>query len=308
MRLENLRNFTVVVEEGNVSRAARRVHVAQPALSAQIRNLEVEFGAALFERTSRGMTLTPAGEILLHHVRIVLDNLDLARQAIRERSTEIGGDVTFALPAKVSAVLSPRLLRVVSERYPLVKLRLHEAYSLECSEMVCNARVDLGILSRPLSRSSHEIALLFEQGIYLVGAPENRYGYEIGEGDIPFREAAAYPLVLPARPNSLRMQLDGVAQEVGVALNVEREENLDLNHIVAGGTAFSLRPWVQIRDQIASGAVKARRVVDPPVLRQYYLCRPRSKAPTPAAEAIAREIRSIWKDVLASGARGGFLD
>ena len=89
MSLSQLRYF-VVAEEGHVGRAARRLHVSQPPLSRQLRGLEDELGAPLFERTRRGMRLLPAGEVLLGHARAILARIDDAVAAVRETGPAAG--------------------------------------------------------------------------------------------------------------------------------------------------------------------------------------------------------------------------
>ena len=92
MSLSQIRYFVAVPEEGNVGRAAQRLHVAQPPLSRQIRALEAEIGAQLFERTPRGMTLLPPGRVFLDHARSILAAVDRAVVATR------AGTSTLALP------------------------------------------------------------------------------------------------------------------------------------------------------------------------------------------------------------------
>ena len=83
MSLAQIRYFVAVAEEGNVGRAAVRLRIAQPALSRQIKSLEDELGARLFERTPRGMVLAPPGEVLLGRARRILDEIDDAASAVR---------------------------------------------------------------------------------------------------------------------------------------------------------------------------------------------------------------------------------
>lgn len=93
MSLGQLQYFVAIAEEGNLGRAALRLHVSQPPLTRPIRNLEDELGTPLFERTPRGMKLLPAGRVFLRHARRVLEEVQAAVHAIREANALSVGEV-----------------------------------------------------------------------------------------------------------------------------------------------------------------------------------------------------------------------
>jgi DNA-binding transcriptional LysR family regulator len=129
MELRDLRSFVAVAHQRNFSRAAEQLHVSQPALSEQIRKLEDELGAPLFERTSRGATLTDAGEAFLPHARAVLSQADQAAEAVRLIARGLAGTLTLGFIDSAALGLLPPLIRRFTARHPEVKLRLPERRS-----------------------------------------------------------------------------------------------------------------------------------------------------------------------------------
>jgi DNA-binding transcriptional LysR family regulator len=97
---EQIRYFVTVAEEGNMGRAAKRLNICQPPLSRQIQQLEQELGAPLFQRTARGVNLLPVGVQFLSHARKILDDVELARQAVRQEQLAAMATGTSSPPPK----------------------------------------------------------------------------------------------------------------------------------------------------------------------------------------------------------------
>jgi DNA-binding transcriptional LysR family regulator len=150
MELRDLRSFVAVAQQRNFSRAAEALHVSQPALSEQIRKLEDELGAPLFERTSRGATLTDAGEAFLPHARAVLSQADQAAEAVRLIARGLAGTLTLGFIDSAALGLLPPLIRRFSARHPEVKLRLRELGTRAQIEALEAGDIDVGIVRGPI--------------------------------------------------------------------------------------------------------------------------------------------------------------
>jgi DNA-binding transcriptional LysR family regulator len=174
MELRHLRYFVAVAEELNFGRAARRLHIAQPPLSRQIRDLEREIGTALFERGSRGVELTPAGRAFLPEVRLALAQSERAqRAALRAASGETGRlRVGFVEAATHSGIL-PDVLSFFRMHLPGIGLSLLEMDSAQQTEALREGRIDLGIASGPpldSDRWLHAEAVFLEPLVLAVPA------------------------------------------------------------------------------------------------------------------------------------------
>src|SRR5689334_1286904 len=126
MELRHLRYFIAVAEEENITRAAERLHVSQPPLSRQIRDLEEELGAALFERTAKSVRLTDVGRIFLTEARAVLERAQQARAVVRAITDGKQGEIHVGYAPSLTVQLLPPVLREYQESYPNVRVVLHD--------------------------------------------------------------------------------------------------------------------------------------------------------------------------------------
>ena len=150
LELRHLRYFVAVAEELHFGRAAERLHIAQPPLSRQVRDLEEEIGAPLFDRVARGVELTAAGRAFLPEARLTLAQAERAqRTALRAAKGEIGRlRVGFVEAATYSAIL-PNVLGFFRMHLPQIGLSLFEMSSIEQEEAFRDGRIDLGMLDNP---------------------------------------------------------------------------------------------------------------------------------------------------------------
>lgn len=150
LELRHLRYFVAVAEELNFTRAAERLHIAQPPLSTQIRQLEEELGAQLFEREKRRVYLTAAGRDLLERARSILTAAESAKDAVRRTASGETGELRLGyVPSAMFTEALPGAILRFQQRYPRIQLHLLEMPSIDQLYAVHNRELEVGILRRP---------------------------------------------------------------------------------------------------------------------------------------------------------------
>jgi DNA-binding transcriptional LysR family regulator len=161
MELRHLRYFVAVAEEQNVTRAAARLHVSQPPLSRQIRDLEEELGVALFVHGAKTVRLTEAGRVFLTEARAVVQRADEAVQTVKAVASGQRGEIHVGYAPSLTVELLPRALRFFQEANPGVRVRLHDLSTQEMLQGLREGKLHLALL---IEVSPRELGgLVFEE-------------------------------------------------------------------------------------------------------------------------------------------------
>jgi LysR family hydrogen peroxide-inducible transcriptional activator len=170
MEFHQLRYFLAVARTRNFSRAAEQCHVAQPSLSQQIMKLEAELDEKLFERTKRDVTLTPAGELLRAHAERVIEEVELARDGIREVRGLLRGRVVLGALPTVAPYFLPARLRRFAEKHPGIEVVVHEDTTAQLALAVMAKEIDVALISLPVERAGLVAEEWFDEQL-LVAMP-----------------------------------------------------------------------------------------------------------------------------------------
>jgi DNA-binding transcriptional LysR family regulator len=168
MELRHLRYFVAVAEELNFRRAAERLHIAQPPLSAQIKALEEELQVQLFERTTRAVHLTSAGEVLLGHARSLLNAANMAEQHVRSADQGLVGTLRIAILAPAATSKLARILRSYRHKFPGIQLNMHEMTSTEQIQRLRADELDVGLMRPPIIFPELESRFVEESSMILA--------------------------------------------------------------------------------------------------------------------------------------------
>ena len=224
MDLKQLDYFVHIAELGSFTRAASVLHVAQPALSRQVRALEVELRQPLFDRNGRGVTLTDAGKRLLAHGRGILQQVERARQDLEDQRGVPVGRLAIGLPPSVSRSLTGPLVQAFRTRFPQATLTMVEGLSAYVLEWLVLGRVDCAVVYNVSPASSIDLLPVLEMPLFLVSARTPGQPSASSPGaPITAQALAQVPLVMPSRPHSIRMLVETALAGAGLKPQVPLE-------------------------------------------------------------------------------------
>lgn len=222
MDLKQLESFVRVAELGSFTRAALALGIAQPALSRQVRLLEVELRQTLLARNGRGAVPTEAGALLLEHARGILHQVERAREELGRMRGSLSGRVTLGLPPSVARALAVPLTQAFRARLPEARLAITEGLSASMQEALLSGRLDIAVLYNAQSRPDFDIAPLATEELLLVQpASTQKPGHSPRPATL--KEIARLPLIIPSRPNAIRMHIDAILDAAGLTPHIELE-------------------------------------------------------------------------------------
>lgn len=310
MDLRTLRYFIAVLEAGSLSRAAGTLYIAQPALTAQIKKLEGELGAQLFERSHAGVTPTPAGLQLYEDARRLLSDADAVRERIQRLPQGPEGSVTVALPFLLASLLMGPVLARLKATHPRIRVFVLDDLSLMVKKNMLDRRADIGLLvdtpqvdglqCQPLAREPMFFCGCDTDGrvARLLRAPgsgkNKRKKKEEEEAsairEIDFALAAAQPLVLQSRRFAIRRSVEDAAAALGLPLDIvhEHDSTRVIRSLYLCGAGFTFTPACALPEAptLARPGWVVARVTRPDLSRTYTLATPAGRTPDAATQVV----------------------
>jgi LysR family transcriptional regulator, nitrogen assimilation regulatory protein len=297
MDITQLKTMIHVAELGSVSKAADRLGIAQPALSRQIRLLEKELGAALFERHGRGMVVTVTGRQILDHATRIMTELESIRNSVSEEKRSFQGMVAVGTTPTVSEIVTLPLVKQIREAHPQLAIRLASAFTGHLLDWLPRGELDLAVSYNPPPQRSLRIVPIMMENLLLVSAGGK--GLRLNRA-VPFSHLANEELVLPSPRHGLRAIMDECARQAGIDLHgsVEADSFGAMINLVRNGFGSTALPLAPIYTLVESGVLCAAPLVDPTPTRKLVLAYPADRPISPAARFVGETFTSIAADLV----------
>jgi LysR family nitrogen assimilation transcriptional regulator len=265
MDLKQIEYFVHVAEMGSFTRAAIALNVAQPALSRQIRLLEVELRQNLLKRNGRGASPTEAGLLLLEHGRGILHQVERAHEELSRARSGLTGRVALGLPPSVARVLTVPLTRAFREKMPEAQMSISEGLTTAMQESLLNGRLDIALLYNMKATSGLEISHLVQEELWLVQKRPPGLQEDPPPPPIDLKDVSKLPLVIPSRPNAIRMHVESEMAALGTSPQIALEIDgvtaiLDL---VADGAGCAILSRNAVTRSINPSAFSTRPISHP---------------------------------------------
>lgn len=243
MELRHLRYFVTLAEELHFGRAAERLHIAQPPLSQQIRQLETELGFELFHRTKRKVQLSEAGQAFLGEVQQIFKQLEQAIQVGRQTNRGEMGQLIVGFVGSAAYNILPNILRTFRTSVPAVRLELHELTTNQQLRWLEEGRIDVGFVRPPIEEDTFNFEIIFQESL-IVALPETHLLANQAHISLPSLKNEPFILFPRLLAPGLYDLIISLCQQAGFSPNVTQEaiQMQTIVSLVAGGLGIAIVP------------------------------------------------------------------
>lgn len=301
MDLVQLKYFIRVSELKSFTKAASSLHIAQPAITRQVRQLEDELGVQLLFRHSRGAEPTDAGMQLKDGAEAIFRLLDQTRADVQASNSVVSGRLRIGFPPSLGDLLIGAAVGGFRQKYPQVILSLQEGYSQALRDGLLADKLDLALLTgheeNPLLVTTH----LFDEALWIIDPPDSKPRRASKQEQVfKLSDVAARDLVQPSRANTLRRLVEDKMAEAGLQVRVvvEAESLRLIKDLVKRGVGSHVSPFSAVSQEVEAGELSGGPLRDVHISRflAHRVDRPLSLALTRFTEILMAELVGIQRN------------
>lgn len=285
LTLRQLRILEAVAHHGSFSRASKDVHLTQPAVSMQIKQLEQSLGISLFEHVGKRIHLTEAGQETLEASRAIGRELDNLEHSLADLRGLKGGTLKVSV-ASTASYFAARLMALFRQVHPDIRIRLNVVNRATLLDHLANNSIDLALMGHPPEGLNLTAQPFMENPLVVIASPSHPLA---GIRDIPLTRLADEPLVGREPGSGTRSAVEKAFAEHGLTLKVAMEMNKNeaIKQAVEAGLGLGVVSLHIVQSELVSGELCVLDVLGFPLMRQWYLVQLEGKRPAPVARAFS---------------------
>jgi DNA-binding transcriptional LysR family regulator len=290
MNINHLAIFHAVAEEGSLTRAAERLHISQPAVSKQLRELEKSLGMALFHRLSKGVRLTEGGELLAGYARNMFALEAEAEHALSELRGLERGRLTVGASTTIGTYLLPTVFTRFKQRYPRIELNLEIANTEEIQRRLLDNSIDLALSEGYVHASDLQAEVIAWDEIVAIAAPDHPL---LNQQKVTAQTLCEYSFVAREPGSGTRAVAEAALQEKGILLQptMSLGSSEAVKRAVITGAGWALLSRLALDLELETGALIIVPVEDLSIQRPLHRLRQRGKYESRAAREFVRMLR-----------------
>ena len=290
LNLTHLSNFIQIVEWRSISKAAAFLHIAQPALSRQVRLLEDAFGAKLLRRHAWGVEPTEDGELILEHARRIQREWIAAREGVQMNKENPTGSVFLGVPSAYAVTLVPPLLQRMRAAYPNLRVRVIEAFSGTIYEWLIAGRLDMAVLYHSKEYDAAQTTPFIEEDLAVLGSVASL----AGKTEMHLSELSDRQLIAPWRPHMLRLTLETafISCDLTFEPSIEIDSLPVMKELAHRGAGYAVLPPSSVERELKTGRL-ARVGLSPDIRLSTVLGKLPGRQPTRAVRLVSDELKKL---------------
>lgn len=296
--LRQIRVFTAVAQQKSFTRAARELHLTQPAVSQQLKLLEAEVGLPLFEYVNRGIHLTEAGEELLRHAQQINEIIRSASESFAAMRGLKRGVLKLGA-VSTAKYFTPSLLSAFRTEFPQVIIKFTVGNREEIIRQIANNEIDLVIMGRPPKELITSAEAFAKHPLVIIAAPDHPLAH--AKRRVPLKQLSSENFVIREQGSGTRASMEHVFKERGVnySASMEVSSNETIKQAVMAGMGISFISKHTVSLELAAGKLVTLNVSGLPLLRDWYVIHLRDKRLSPITSAFRGFLLARGAEIIA---------
>lgn len=303
MDLKQLRYYVEICDAGSISRAAKILYVAQPALSNHISAMEAHLGVELLHRSSRGVTPTESGEILYAEARRILRDISQISEQVRSLQENPVGRVAIGIAEAQSNILDQVFLQRMAENFPGIELHYTSGQSSDLYRKLQSGMLDICLIYKEPEVAGVDSRILLEEDLFIVMAYQQEKE-KPNNNAVTLEELRKLPFIFPRKTHfSIRKIVENAFDGIDLTPQVVAEVDSfnAIKRYVANGLACTILPWSALFEEVENKTIMVRPIEGVPLSRSIDICVPLDRPQSIAIQVTKQLVIEVIKEMINSG-------